>query len=73
MSVTTREMWVPASGVNWSQNTDPAIQFRENILLLHDYRNSTNLSSSQPVLCASCHYSPALDLEKTGPAALKWE
>jgi hypothetical protein len=55
-------------GVNWSQNTNPAIQFRENILLLHDYRNNTNLSGSQPVLCASCHYSPALDLGKTGPA-----
>ena len=55
------------SGINWSQNPDPAIQFRENILLLHDYRNNTNLFSSQPVLCASCHYSPALDLQNTGP------
>ena len=56
------------SGINWSQNQNPAIQFRENILLLHDFRNNTHLSSSQPVLCASCHYSPALDLQKTGPA-----
>ncbi len=56
------------TGVSWSQNANPAIQFRENILLLHDYRNKTNLSGSQPVLCASCHYSPALDLAKTGPS-----
>ncbi len=55
------------SGVTWSQNGNSAIQFRENILILHDYRNSTNLLSSQPVLCASCHYSPALDLGHTGP------
>lgn len=55
------------SGVAWSQNTNPALQFRENILILHDYKNGTNLFNSQPVLCASCHYSPALDLGHTGP------
>ncbi|MCX5883562.1 MAG: cytochrome C [Deltaproteobacteria bacterium] len=55
------------SGVKWSQNTDPTIQFRENILILHDYRNGTNLNNSRPVLCASCHYSPVLDLGHTGP------
>ena len=55
------------SGINWSQNSNTAIQFRENILILHDYRNSTNLLKSKPVLCASCHYSPALDLGHTGP------
>ncbi|MFZ3048532.1 MAG: hypothetical protein WA151_21675, partial [Desulfatirhabdiaceae bacterium] len=55
------------AGVNWSQNNDPAIQFRENILILHDFRNNTNLINSQPVLCASCHYSPALDLGHAGP------
>jgi len=54
-------------GVQWSTNTDPMIQFRENILLLHDFRNGTNLNKSRPVLCASCHYSPALDLGHTGP------
>ena len=54
-------------GVKWSQNSNPAIQFRENILILHDYRNGTNLNNSRPVLCASCHYSPALDLGHTGP------
>ncbi len=56
-------------GVSWSQSAVPAIQFRENILLLHDYKNKTNLSSSKPVLCASCHYSPVLDLGHAGPSA----
>ena len=55
------------SGIKWSQNSNPAIQFRENILILHDYRNGTNLNNSRPVLCASCHYSPPLDLGHTGP------
>ena len=59
------------SGINWSQNSAPDIQFRENILTLHDYKNSTNLSQSQPVLCASCHYSPALDLTHTGPTGIQ--
>ena len=54
-------------GVNSRQNSNPAIQFRENILILHDYRTGTNLNNSRPVLCASCHYSPALDLGHTGP------
>jgi hypothetical protein len=55
------------SGVTWSQNTNSAIQFRENILILHDYRNGTNLNNSRPVLCASCHYSYVLDLQHAGP------
>jgi hypothetical protein len=53
--------------VQWSDATDLAIQYRENILILHDYRSGTDLVNSQPVLCASCHYSPALDLGGTGP------
>jgi hypothetical protein len=53
--------------VQWSTSTDLAIQYRENILILHDYRSGTDLVNSQPVLCASCHYSPALDLAGTGP------
>ena len=53
--------------VQWSSSTDLAIQYRENILILHDYRAGTDLVNSQPVLCASCHYSPALDLGGTGP------
>ncbi|MFH0995673.1 MAG: hypothetical protein V1844_09295 [Pseudomonadota bacterium] len=58
---------VAALGSGWSTSTKPAIQFRENILLLHDKNHGTSLSKNQPVLCASCHYSPALDLAHTGP------
>ena len=60
--------------VTFSQNGDPSIQFRENILLLHDGINHTSLfnaysdkTTGKPVLCASCHYSKALDLNNTGP------
>lgn len=37
------------------------------MLILHDVRAQTHLLQSQPVLCASCHYSPALDLAGSGP------
>ncbi len=52
---------------SWSSNPNVSIQYRENVLLLHDAINSTTLFASKPVLCASCHYSHALDLNKTGP------
>lgn len=51
----------------WSTNTDPAKQVKQNVLILHDAMNKTTLMSNQPVLCASCHYSAALDLGHTGP------
>ncbi|MEN6485318.1 MAG: cytochrome C [Syntrophobacteraceae bacterium] len=51
----------------WSTSPDMQIQFRENILTLHDAINKTNLMASRPVLCASCHYSYALDLSRSGP------
>ena len=54
-------------GVTWSASADPEIQYRENVLIIHDYKNGTDLFNSQPVLCASCHYSPALDLNHVGP------
>lgn len=57
-----------AAGVTWSVATDLEVQSRENVLLLHDSRMGTNLMASRPVLCASCHYSPALDLAGAGPA-----
>jgi hypothetical protein len=44
------------------------IQTKINILKRHDMENGTGLEASQPVLCAQCHYSPALDLAGTGPA-----
>jgi len=55
--------------VAWSGTTSLEIQSRENVLLLHDHEHGTQLFASKPVLCASCHYSPALDLAGTGPNA----
>jgi len=40
---------------------------KENILKLHDAKHSTDLLNQTPVLCASCHYSAALDLAGAGP------
>jgi hypothetical protein len=54
-------------GINWSQNPDLEIQSKINILKLHDADIGSKLEASQPVLCAQCHYSPALDLTGTGP------
>ena len=54
-------------GVQWSNSTDLTVQYKENILILHDYRTGTDLVNSKPVLCATCHYSLALDLEQKGP------
>ncbi len=34
--------------------------------MLHDLNQGTELTKNQPVLCASCHYSPALDLAGNG-------
>ncbi len=53
--------------IQWSDSTDLTVQYKENILILHDYRAGTDLVNSTPVLCASCHYSAALDLAQTGP------
>lgn len=60
---------------DFSTNPNPAIRFRENILLLHDSLSGTGLvaqyQAGNPILCASCHYSKALDLagnnQPTGP------
>ncbi len=51
----------------FSANPDINLQTRENILTLHDAINNTALLANTPVLCSSCHYSFALDLNKTGP------
>jgi hypothetical protein len=45
----------------WSANPNPNVQFRENILLLHDAVNGTSLFANKPVLCFQCHYSAATD------------
>ena len=55
----------PSGALAWSTDTDLESQSRRNVLILHNARNGTNLQP--PVLCAECHYSPALDLGGTGP------
>lgn len=54
-------------GVTWSLSTDEEVETKENILILHDHDFGTTLMAETPVLCANCHYSPALDLAGTGP------
>ncbi len=54
-------------GIHWANDSDLEIQTRKNILLLHDGMQGTRLQNATPVLCARCHYSPALDLAGTGP------
>jgi cytochrome c553 len=56
------------TGITWSAAPDKEVRTRENVLLLHDTMSKTNLMASKPVLCAGCHYSPALDLAGTGPS-----
>ena len=58
----------PGPGTGWADLPDKEIESKLNILKLHDVEEGTSLESSQPVLCAQCHYSPALDLAGTGPA-----
>jgi len=53
--------------VQWSQSGNAVIQYKENILILHDAKNDTLLQNNTPVLCADCHYSPPLDLAGVGP------
>jgi hypothetical protein len=53
--------------IPWAIDGDLELQTKKNILILHDIRQATNLVNSTPVLCAGCHYSPALDLAGAGP------
>jgi len=39
-----------------------------NILRLHDAKHGTSLEASTPVVCQTCHYTPALDLAQVGPS-----
>jgi len=57
----------PAGAQAWSTDPDLEAQARRNVLILHNVRNGTALQP--PVLCATCHYSPALDLAGAGPSA----
>lgn len=38
-----------------------------NVLRVHDAKHGTHLDDSRPVQCATCHYTPALDLAQLGP------
>ena len=38
-----------------------------NLLRLHDLKHGTDLENSTPVVCQTCHYTPALDLAQVGP------
>jgi hypothetical protein len=58
---------IAAQGGGWSNSQDLEVQSKINILRLHDQDTHTSLEASQPVLCAQCHYSRALDLSGTGP------
>jgi hypothetical protein len=58
-----------SDAITWSDNGDLEIQSKLNILKLHDANHPANLEGNQPVLCAQCHYSPALDLAGNGPDA----
>jgi hypothetical protein len=51
-----------------SPDPDLEVQSKRNILKLHDADWGTTLQTSTPVLCAECHYSPALDLSGAGPS-----
>lgn len=55
------------AGITWAADADIEVQAKKNVLKLHDMDQATNLEASTPVLCAQCHYSPALDLAGQGP------
>jgi hypothetical protein len=63
----TGKVAAPVGAQAWSTDADLESQARRNILILHNARTGTSLQA--PVLCATCHYSPALDLAGTGPSA----
>lgn len=63
----TGQIAASSSSLGWSTDPDLEAQARRNVLLLHDAKTGTRLQA--PVLCASCHYSPALDLAGAGPSA----
>ncbi len=63
----TGKVAASTSGVSWSTDPDLENQARRNVLILHNARTGTNLQA--PVLCATCHYSPALDLTGAGASA----
>ena len=79
----TGEIAAKEPTVTWIKNDDPDVQVqkdslaqlevqaKKNILISHDKKFGTSLQNSTPVLCGSCHYTPALDLTKEGPQNLQ--
>lgn len=67
--IAANDLHVALLDVTLSENANVDLQARENILRVHDARYDTKLWENRPVLCASCHYSKALDLSGTGPSA----
>lgn len=65
---TTGQIAAREAGVAWSTNADSEVQAKQNVLILHDVREHTDLVAHQPVLCASCHDSPPLDLGSAPPS-----
>ena len=58
---------IAAAGQGWANDTDLEVQAKKNILRLHDLnRPAYDLENNTPILCAQCHYSPALDLNGAG-------
>lgn len=57
-------------GIPWSTETDTDLQSKHNVMILHDTKHATELMQHQPVLCASCHRSPPLELAPPPPGAL---
>ena len=57
------------SSCHATSTSDTEDQVRQRVLDLHNAKLGTALQA--PVLCASCHYSPALDLAGTGPSAVQ--
>ncbi len=66
--IAASDLHVQTLGLTLSDNASADMQARENILHLHDILYHTDLWNKRPVLCASCHYSKALDLTGKGPA-----
>jgi hypothetical protein len=65
----TGKMGANDPDVVWATDENLEIQTKRNILILHDKQYKTQLLDNTPVLCASCHYSAALDLEGKGAQA----
>jgi hypothetical protein len=67
--VASTKMIVPTSDeINCSKCHGATNPFRD-VMLKHDIKYATNLLNSAPVLCASCHGSPAL--AQVGPGSAK--